>query len=554
MSNINNSKFYVRLPLLLAIAIAGGIFIGATMFGSSGNINNIAKGYMKYREILTYIDRDYVDTINTEELVDYSIQKMLEKLDPHTVYIPAKDLQMARSQLEGDFDGIGIEFNIFKDTVYVVAPISGGPSEAAGLRSGDKIIEVDGKPMVGKGVDNAAVFTKLRGPKGTKVKLGIKRANTQELLNFTVTRDKIPSYSIDASYMIDNKTGFIKVNRFSASTYEEFKKAVADLKKRGMQQLMLDLRNNPGGYMDRATNMVDELLAGDKLIVYTDGKEPRYDSKVKAHINGMFEKGPVVVLIDEGSASASEIVAGALQDNDRALIVGRRSFGKGLVQAPIPLEDGSELRLTISRYFTPSGRSIQKPYTHEGDDENYSMDVMKRYEHGELFHADSIKFVDSLKFETSKGRTVYGGGGIMPDYFVPLDTNFSSKYLNKLHNANVIREYAFKYYSNHKEALAKQSFDDFNANFSVTDNMMKEVVDMATKSGVEFNETEFNRSKEYLRTQLKALIARSTWKSGGSGKDNEYYQIMAKNDEVYQQALKLFDRAASIEKGKVASK
>jgi carboxyl-terminal processing protease len=320
-----------------------------------------------------------------------------------------------------------------------------------------------------------------------------------------------------------------------------------------MQQLMLDLRGNPGGYMDRATNMVDELVAGNKLIVYTDGKESRYDSKVNAYINGIFEKGPVIVLIDEGSASASEIVAGALQDNDRALIVGRRSFGKGLVQAPIPLEDGSELRLTISRYFTPSGRSIQKPYTHKGEDEEYSMDVMKRYEHGEFFHADSIKFNDSLKYQTTKGRTVYGGGGIMPDIFVALDTSFNSKYLTQIVNANVIREYAFKYYTTHKSSFEKQKFEDYNATFRVSDQMLKEVVNMATNSGVTFNEAEFNRSKEFVRTQIKALIARSAWKSGSVNRlNNEYYQVMAATDEIYQQAVKLFDKAAEIEKGKIA--
>jgi carboxyl-terminal processing protease len=540
----------------MAIAIAGGIFIGATMFGGSSNMGSITRGYMKFKEILTHIDRDYVDTVNTEDLIDYSIEKMLEKLDPHTVYIPAKDLQMARAQLEGDFDGIGVEFNIFKDTVFVVAPITGGPSETAGIRAGDKIVEVDGKPMVGKSVDNGTVFSRLRGPKGSKVKLGIRRGMSNDLMQFTVTRNKIPTYSIDATYMIDNKTGYIKVNRFAANTYEEFKKAMNTLKGQGMQQLVLDLRGNPGGYMDRATNMADEFIAGNKLIVYTDGKESRYDSRVNAYINGIFEKGPVVVLIDEGSASASEIVAGALQDNDRALIVGRRSFGKGLVQAPIPLEDGSELRLTISRYYTPSGRSIQKPYTHEGNDESYTMDVMKRYEHGELFHADSIKFNDSLKYQTVKGRIVYGGGGIMPDVFVPLDTSYNTKYLNKLVNANIIREYAFNYYTRNKADLEKQKFEDYKNNFVVSEQMMKDITNNGTAAGVQFNVAEYNRSKDFIRTQLKALIARSVWKSGNgsTGLNNEYYQVMSFNDEVYKQALNLFDRAADIEKGKVAIK
>ncbi len=550
MSTINNSKFYVRLPLLLAIATAGGIFLGATMFGGSGNINTIAKGYMKYKEILTYIDRDYVDSVDTEALIDYSIEKMLEKLDPHTTYIPAKDIQMARTQLESDFDGIGVEFNIYRDTVYVIAPITGGPSETAGIRAGDKIVEVDGEPMVGKDVDNGIVFKKLRGHKGTKVKLGILRRGVKEPLSFTVVRNKIPQFSIDATYMVDNTTGYIKVNRFASNTYDEFKKALEKLKKQGMQQLVLDLRGNPGGYMDRATNMVDELVAGDKLIVYTDGKESRYDQKIKAYQQGVFEKGPVIVLIDEGSASASEIVAGALQDNDRALIVGRRSFGKGLVQAPIPLDDGSELRLTISRYYTPSGRSIQKPYTHDGNDEEYGKDVLKRYEHGEFFTADSIKFVDSLKYYTSRGRVVYGGGGIMPDFFVPLDTSYNTKYLTELVSNNIIREYAFNYQTEHRKELEKMAFADFLKKFTVSDQMLKQLTNVAKADGVEFKDKDFNRSKEFIRSQIKALIARDIWSKGNTGLHNEFYQVMGERDVIYQQALKLMTKAADLEHGK----
>jgi len=401
----------------MAITLAGGVFIGATMFGGRTS-SSVTKGVTKFREILNYVDKDYVDTVNTDDLVDYSIEKMLEKLDPHTTYIPSKDLEMARTQLESDFDGIGIEFNIFKDTVYVIAPFNGGPAETAGLRAGDKIVSVNGQPMVGTDLENSSVFTKLRGPRGTKVRVGVVRKGTGQSLEFTITRNRIPQYSIDAAYMVDNTTGYIKVNRFASNTYDEFKKSLSQLKRQGMQQLVLDLRGNPGGYMDRATNMADEFLSGDKLIVYTDGKEARYDQKIKAFQPGIFEKGALVVLIDEGSASASEIVAGALQDNDRALIVGRRSFGKGLVQAPIPLDDGSELRLTISRYYTPSGRSIQKPYTHDGK-EDYGKDVMKRYEHGEFFNADSIKFDPKLKYYTSKRRVVYGGGGIIPTTSCP---------------------------------------------------------------------------------------------------------------------------------------
>lgn len=536
----------------MAIALAGGIFIGATMFGGSSNLGSVVKGYTKFKEILMYIDRDYVDTVNTDELVDYSIQKMLEKLDPHTVYIPTKDIQMARSQLEGDFDGIGIEFNIFKDTVFVVAPISGGPSESVGLKSGDKIIAVDDQSMTGKAVDNALVFSKLRGKKGTKVKLSILRKGIKEKMNFVVTRNKIPQYSVDASYMMDAQTGYIKVNRFAANTYEEFKNSLTDLKKQGLQRLVLDLRGNPGGYMDRATNIADELLGGNKLIVYTDGKDTRNDQQFRAYRDGLFEKGPVIVLVDEGSASASEIVAGALQDNDRALIVGRRSFGKGLVQMPISLTDGSELRLTISRYYTPSGRSIQKPYSAETGDE-YDHDITKRYEHGEFFHADSIKFNDSLKYETTLGRTVYGGGGIMPDYFVPVDTSMITSYLRSLWNKNTIREYALNYYNDNRKALEKLTFQQYNKTFIVSDKMLKDLIAEGTSEGVKYKEADFNRSKQYIRAQVKALIARSTWqKNNSNGKNNEYYQVMAETDEIYQQAIKLFEQAGNIEKGVIS--
>ncbi|MES2732984.1 MAG: S41 family peptidase [Bacteroidota bacterium] len=549
MSNINNSKFYIRLPLLLSVALAGGIFIGATMFGGSTNMSKVIKGVDKIKEILMYIDRDYVDAVNTEELVDYSIEKMLEKLDPHTAYIPPKDITMARSQLEGDFDGIGIEFNIFKDTVYVVAPINGGPSEAVGLQAGDKIVTVDGIAMTGNKIDNAFVFGKLRGKKGSQVKLGITRKGSKEVKYFTVTRDKIPQFSIDATFMVDAQTGYIKVNRFAANTYEEFKSALTDLKAQGMKQLVLDLRGNPGGYMDRATNMADELIGGDKLIVYTNGKDTKYDSQTKAYKDGLFEKGPVIVLVDEGSASASEIVSGALQDDDRALIVGRRTFGKGLVQMPITLSDGSELRLTISRYYTPSGRSIQKPYA-PNKGEEYDTDLEQRYKHGEFFHADSIKFNDSLKFHTAGGRLVYGGGGIMPDVFVPRDTSSRSAYLYELFNEGTIREYALNYYNDNRKTLEKMSFQDFKENFIITDKMLKDILDEASREGIKFKENEYNRSKDFIRIQTKALIARSVFqKSNAKGKNNEYYQIMADTDEIYTQALKLFDRAKEIERG-----
>ncbi len=542
MSKIKNNSFYIKLPIFLALALVCGIFIGAVM-SNNGNKNNITGNYLKYMEILNLIDRDYVDTVNVDDLVDFSIDKMLEKLDPHTAYIPKKDIDMARSQLEGNFEGIGIEFNVIKDTIYVVAPISGGPSEAVGLQAGDKIIKVDDKVVAGVNITNMDVFGKLRGKKGTKVVVSVLRKGTKNIMDFTITRDKIPTYSVDVSYMIDKETGYIKVSRFAENTYVEFREALTALKAKGMKQLVLDLKDNPGGYMDRATDIADEFLGDNRLIVYTDGKGTRYDSKIFAENKGDFEKGSVIVLINEGSASASEIVSGALQDNDRALIVGRRSFGKGLVQRPIPLSDQSELRLTISRYYTPSGRCIQKPYEKDGVDK-YNSDLVNRYKKGEFFSADSVKFADSLTYKTTKGRTVYGGGGIMPDVFVPRDTSDLTDYLLEMFNKNLIREYTLDYFTNNKTKLQGMTFEQFKATFEVSDLMLKDLTTLAEKSGVKYNNDQFTKSKKFLKANVKAYIARSLY--GNSG----FYPIINETDEVYVAALKQFGKAKALDKGK----
>ncbi|MCS6821368.1 MAG: S41 family peptidase [Microscillaceae bacterium] len=544
MSNLKNSISQIRLPFIVGLTLACGILIGATLFGNNKKTSQLLQGYAKFKEILGYIDQMYVDTVNTEELTDYAIEKMLEKLDPHSVYIPAKNVQMANMQLEGDFEGIGIEFNIFRDTIIVVAPISGGPSEQVGLQSGDKIIKVDGKNVAGIKIDNMQVFKLLRGKKGTKVNLEIKRKNSKELLNYTIIRDKIPQHSVDVSYMIDKKTGYIKVSRFAANTYREFKEALEKLKAKGMQQLLIDLRDNPGGYLDRAYNMADELLDGNKMIVYTDGRGTRYDQQYRAHIDGAFEKGAVVILIDEGSASASEILAGAIQDNDRGLIVGRRSFGKGLVQAPIDLSDGSELRLTISRYYTPSGRSIQKPYSHDGKKEDYNLELYHRFQKGEFFSADSIKVNEKLKYKTSKGRIVYGGGGIVPDVFVPLDTTENSKFLNELYSKNILREFCLNYANDNKATLSKMKFSEFRTNFQITDQLLNSLVENAKKSGAAYSDADFQRSKELIRNHMKAFIARSLYGQEG------FFPIWLERDKDFQTAIKLFDKAREIEQMK----
>jgi carboxyl-terminal processing protease len=550
---IQNSKSVVRLPIIIAITLAAGVLLGSTFFSGGKKLSDVAKGYGKFREVLMLVENNYVDSVNTDELVDFSISKMLEKLDPHTAYFNAEEATAARSQLESGFDGIGVEFNIYNDTVYVVTPLSGGPSEAAGIQSGDRIISVNKENLSGPGVTNAQVYKLLRGKRGTKVDLAIERVGLKDKMNFAVVRDRIPTYSVDASYMVDQEIGYIKVSRFSETTFDEFKSALKILKTNGLKNLILDLRGNPGGYMERATSMADEFIAGDKLLVYTEGKDSRFDRKTRSHVEGLFEQGPLIVLVDEGSASASEILAGALQDHDRALVVGRRSYGKGLVQMPIKLSDGSELRLTISRYYTPSGRSIQKPYE-MGKSEDYSQDLTHRYESGELFNVDSIKFDKSKIYKTDGGRVVYGGGGITPDIFVAKDTLMNSKYLFELYSKNIIREYALRYANENQKKLEKQPFREFVKSFQISDVMLSELVKDASKAGIKPNEKELNLSKSLITSQTKAIIGRYVWgRKQKSGLNNEVFQVLNPSDNVYQQAVQLFTQAAQLEKGEFSS-
>lgn len=535
---MKNSKWLIRLPIIVTSAIAVGVLVGANFTTSQHPSGDVNKSLFKFREVLGYIDRNYVDEVNSDELVETAITNMLEKLDPHTVYIPKEEVTLAQSQLQGNFEGIGIEFNIFKDTLYVVTPLSGGPSEKVGLIAGDKIIKVDGENIAGIGLNNRKVFDRLRGPKGSEVMLSILRGAKNDPLEFKIIRDKIPQSSVDVAYMVNREIGYIKVSRFTATTYEEFRAAMERLLDQGMEKLVLDLTGNPGGYMDRAVNMVDEFLPGNQMIVYTKGKEPRYNSEYRAQRKGLFEKGAVVVMVDQGSASASEIVAGALQDNDRALIVGRRSFGKGLVQMPINLTDGSELRLTISRYYTPSGRSIQKPY--DGKSEEYSHDLADRYASGELFFADSIHLNDSLEFLTSTGRKVYGGGGIVPDVFVPIDTTETSSYLTRLYTSNTLREYTFKYNDANKKKFEKMSFEEFFNDFTVSDKMLEDLNKLAKSNKVSFSSSEFNKSKELIRIHVKAHIARGNWGEEG------FFPVFNQADEIFVKAITMFDQAEQL--------
>ncbi len=538
VSETKNTKSQIRLPIILALAISAGIWIGATFAEPKGNQNDLRAALYRLQEIMTYINRDYVDSVDTNELVEYGINKMLENLDPHSSYIPARDASLAQSQLDGEFDGIGVEFGIIRDTIYVVAPLTGGPSEALGIQSGDQIIRVDGKTVAGVGVTNRDVFDYLRGPSGSKVMVDIKRKNEPELIAYEITRDKIPQYSINASYMVNEEIGYIKVTRFAATTYDEFRNSVVDLQSQGMKKLIIDLQGNPGGYMGAAINMADELLGDRALIVSQEGKVEQYNQKAFASKPGIFEKGSVIVLINEGSASASEILAGAVQDNDRGLIVGRRSFGKGLVQMPIDLSDGAELRLTIARYYTPSGRSIQKPYGK--DFEAYERDWIERYDNGEFFSSDSIKFNDSLKYETKKGRVVFGGGGIMPDYFVPLDTTMNSPYVTKLFNSDSSREFILDYVTNNMDKFAGISMEDYHKNFKVTDEMLQGLVKVGERNKIEFDSKDFNKSKDYLKVLVKAHLGRQLYD------DSAFYKVINDINEVYLRALNLFDEAERI--------
>jgi carboxyl-terminal processing protease len=537
VSEIKNTKQQIRLPLILALAISAGIWIGATFAEPKTDRNDLKAAIYKLQEIITYINRDYVDSVNTNELVEFGIQQMLEKLDPHSSYIPARDASLAQSQLDGEFDGIGVEFGIIRDTIYVVAPLTGGPSEKLGIQSGDQIIKVDGKTVAGTGITNRDVFDLLRGPRGSKVVVDIRRKSQKDLLNFEIIRDKIPQYSINASYMVDENTGYIKVTRFAATTHEEFRKSVTSLKEQGMTRLILDLQSNPGGYMGAAIQIADEILGQNAVIVSQKGKLSRYNQIATASRPGLFEDGSVIVLINEGSASASEIVAGAIQDNDRGLIVGRRSFGKGLVQMPIDLSDGAELRLTIARYYTPSGRSIQKPY---GNDEDYNSDWNDRFEHGEFFSADSIRFNDSLRYETLSGRIVYGGGGIMPDFFVPLDTTMASGYVNRLFNSDSAREFILDYLEKNKKKFENMSFEDYYAKFQVSEEMLQSLIKVGERNKVKFDEKDYRKSKDYLKLLIKAHMGRNLYD------DNAFYRVINDINEVYLQALTLFSEAEKL--------
>ena len=479
------------------------------------------------------ISRLYVDTVNEESLVENGIRGMLEKLDPHSSYTTARETKAMNESLNGSFEGIGVQFNMQEDTLIVIQTVTNGPSEKVGIQAGDRIIAVNDTAIAGVKMSKEEIMKRLRGPKGTKVRLTIIRRGIGERLTFVVTRAKIPVKTLDAWYMISPGIGYIRIGSFGATTYDEFMKAVNDLRAKGMNDLVLDLEDNGGGYLQAAVQVANEFLQRGDLIVYTEGRRfPRQDYKAQG--NGKLRSGNVTVLVNEFTASAAEIVTGALQDQDRALVVGRRSFGKGLVQRPIDFPDGSMMRLTIAHYYTPSGRCIQKFYK-KGDRKDYEMELDQRYKHGELYSADSIHFADSLKFYTlRRHRIVYGGGGIMPDVFVPLDTTLITSYHRKLAAKGIVISANLRYVDNNRKQLKRRypDFQSFLNGFEVPRALIDEIVAEGKKQKVEpKDEAEMKQTLPYLRTQLKALIARDLWDM------SEYFQIINIQNPILQKAL-----------------
>lgn len=527
-------KQKIFLPIILSLVLISGIWLGyflSLKIGSSNGKNQSQQTSTneKINSLLEFIDYQYVDTINKPDLVEKTVTAMLQSLDPHSSYIPVAEFDMSNETLEGNFDGIGVEFNIIRDTIRVINPIEGGPSEKVGIRAGDKLIKVGVENLTGEKITNKKVFEALRGKSGTTVNVTILRNGVKNPMPFKITRAAIPLYSLDAAYMTSGDIGYIKINKFAATTYNEYLKAFNDLNKQGMKKLILDLRGNPGGYLNAAVDISDEFLTNGLQIVYTQGKaNPK--KTYRATQRGSFEKNNLVILIDEGSASASEIVAGAIQDNDRGLIIGRRSFGKGLVQDQMQLPDGSAIRLTVARYYTPTGRCIQKPYSDDKTD--YYNEEFDRYQHGELLNADSIKLDKSKQYKTPEGKIVYGGGGIMPDVFVPIDTTKSNPFLNKVFYAGLINTFAFEYADKNRSELKKYTNSKtFINQFKITTAIFDEFYEYCKKQSIELGSLNIQQSNVALEPYLKALIGKNAFDK------DAYYPIINKNDKCIMKAI-----------------
>lgn len=530
---MKNNKIVVLLPVIVAITLILGVWIGKKMSNSTVDYylgsNNSSH---KLNQIINYIQSDYVDTIQENWIVEKTVNGILEQLDPHSSYIPGEKFHAYNDPLEGNFEGIGIEFRIQEDTVVVAKPVPGGPSEKLGVLSGDRIVKVNGDDITGPTLNNMKVMKLLKGPKGSEVEIGIKRRGIDKLVSVSIERDQIPIYSVESSYMIDSEIGYIKISRFAKTTYEEFKTATKTLKEKGMKKIIVDLRGNSGGYMKAATDLSDEFLKNDELIVYTEGKA-RKRQNFKATSKGSLENTALIVLINEGSASASEIFAGAIQDHDRGIIAGRRSFGKGLVQEPMEWSDGSQVRLTVARYYTPSGRSIQKAY--QGKMDSYDDEYFNRFESGELFSKDSIPVIDSLIYFTDSGKKVYGGGGITPDLFIPMDTSGGSSYFSSLNYLGMFYQFGFEYVDlNRDKLLDNYAKPNFKNDFEVSEQLKKEFYEFASEKGITHDEKGARESEELIQNRLKATIGRNLFG------DDVFYQVLNDNDKAVQECLTYF--------------
>lgn len=515
------------------VVLTGCLLLGLLLIPVLGHAQLFSEQAFKLNRVLNLISNYYVDTVSEGELVETAIVRMLEELDPHSVYVPLDEVREMNDPLVGNFEGIGIQFNILYDTILIISPISGGPSEKVGMRAGDRIVKIEDENVAGVGITTKQVQDRLMGEKGTRVKVTVLRRGVSNPLDFVITRDKIPIYSLDAAYLLNNETVYIKLNRFSITTEEEFSNAYNRLKSTEIKNLVLDLRGNGGGYLEVAVSLLDKIFASKRIVVYMEGiKSPRRDyyTSSEGELSGL----NLAILIDEGSASASEIMAGAVQDYDRGIIIGRRSFGKGLVQRPFTLPDGSMIRLTVARYFTPTGRSIQKPY--ENGSESYIRELNERYSKGEYFSADKITFPDSLMFNTLvSGRVVYGGGGIMPDIFVPADTSGYTGYYRDLIQKGIFNRFILDYVDSHREELTRRfaSFTDFRQNYTVDDAVIGMLVSYAERDGLASEPGQLQESRYEIATLIKALIARDIWDT------SEYFEIVNEKDPVIMRAVEM---------------